>query len=109
MVFGSAEVEHQVEDGLLHLVGSAVGLIHLINNHDGFQTQFDGLLQHETGLRHGAFKGIDEQQNAVCHVQDALHLAAKVSVARGVDDIDFHILVPHGHILRKDGDAAFAF
>ena len=65
LVFGRAEVEHQVEDGLLHFVGTAVGFVHLINNNDGLQSEFDGLLQHETGLRHGAFEGINEQQNVV--------------------------------------------
>ena len=70
-----------------------VGFIHLIDDHDGLQAQLDGLLQHETGLRHGAFEGVDQQQHAVGHVEHALHLAAKVGVARGVDDIDFDVFI----------------
>ena len=108
LVFGRAKVEHEVEDGLLHLVGTAVGFVHLVDDHDGLQTQLDGLLQHKTGLWHGAFEGVDQKQHAVGHIQDALHLAAKVGVAGSVDDIDFRVLVANGHILRKDGDAAFA-
>ena len=30
----------------------------------------------------GPFKRVDQQQNAVDHLQDALHLAAKIGVAR---------------------------
>ena len=42
---------------------------------------------------HAALGGIHQQQNAVDHLQHALHLAAKVSVARGVDDVDLDALV----------------
>ena len=59
LVFGGAKVEHQVEDSLLHFVGTTIRFVHLVDNHDGFQAQLDGLLQHETGLRHGAFESVD--------------------------------------------------
>ena len=93
----------------MHLVGTAVGFIDFVDDDDGLQAQLDGLLQHETGLRHGAFEGVDEQQHAIGHVKHAFHLTAEVSVARSVDDIDFDVLITNGHILRKNGDAAFAF
>ena len=109
MVLGSTKVEHQVKNGFLHLVRAAVGLVDLVDDHDRLQTEFDSLLQHETSLRHWTFEGIDQKQHAVGHVQDTLHLTAKVGVARGVDDVDLHVLVAHRHILRKDSDAAFAF
>ena len=68
-------------------------------------SQLQRLLQHETGLGHGAFRSIHQQQNAVDHLQDSLHLAAKVSVAGGIHDVDLHILVTDGGVLRQNGDA----
>ncbi len=66
-------------------------------------------MQHKTGLGHWAFKGIDQQQNPIGHIQDAFHLAAKIGVAGGVDDVDFNILVNHRYVFGNNGDPAFAF
>ena len=51
------------------------------------------LLEHEAGLRHGAFGGIDQQQHAVHHVHHALDLAAEIGVAGRVDDVDLDRLL----------------
>ena len=64
--------------------------------------------QDEPGLGHGAFKAVHQQQHAVHHFEDALHLAAKVGVAGGVDDVDLGVAVMHGGVLGQDGDAALA-
>ena len=40
-----------------------------------------GLGEHELGLRHRAFGGVDQQEHAVDHAEDALDLAAEVGVA----------------------------
>ena len=49
---------------------------------------------------------IDEQQNAVDHLEDTLDLAAEIGVARGIDDVDFRSLIMHGGILGQNGNAA---
>ena len=49
--------------------------------------------QHEARLRHGAFGGVHEQDNAVDHFEHALDLAAEVGVARRIDDVDLDTLV----------------
>ncbi len=73
------------------------------------------LLQDEASLRHGAFKGINQQQNAVHHVQDALHFTAEVRMAGGIDDIDLHRLAllwagnDDRRVLCQDCDPALAF
>ncbi len=74
----------------------------------------EGLLQDEAGLGHGAFEGVDEEEDAVGHFEDAFDFAAEVGVAGGVDDVDFAgdaggIGVGHGDVFGEDGDAAFAF
>ena len=106
LILGGAKVEHQVEHGFLHLVGAAVGLIDLVDDDDGLQAQLDGLLQHETRLRHRPLEGVDQEEDAVGHVQHTLHLTTEIGVARGVDDVDLDVFVSHGDVLREDGDAS---
>ena len=65
------------------------------------------VLEHEARLRHCALERVDDEQAAVGHLQDALDLAAEVSVARGVDDVDLGVVVADRDVLREDGDAAF--
>ena len=105
LVFRGAQGEHQVEDLFVHFVGAAVEFIHLIDYDDGLLPHFQRLLQHETRLRHRTFKGIDQQQHAVGHVEHTLHLTAEIGVARSVDNIDFHALIGNRHILGQDGDS----
>ena len=68
--------------------------------------QLQCLGQDEAGLGHGALCGVHQQNDAVDHLQDALHLAAEVGVARGIHNIDFYIAVLNGGILGGDGDTA---
>ena len=82
-----------------------VGPVDLVDHHDDPVAQLQGLAEDEAGLGHGALRGVHQQDDAVDHLQDALHLAAKVGVARGVHNIDFHAVVLHGGVLGHDGDA----
>ena len=109
LVVVGAEVEHEVEHSLLRGLGVAVGFVDLVDHHDRLQSQFDGLLQHEACLGHRTLEGVDHQQDAVGHVEHALHLAAEIAVARSIDDVDFVAFVADADILAEDGDAAFAF
>ena len=106
LVLGGAEVEHEFENLLLHLVGAAVGLVHLVDDDDGLLAHVQRLVQHETRLGHAALERVHQQKHAVRHVEHALHLAAEITVAGGVDDVDLHALVGDRHVLREDGDAA---
>ena len=108
LVFSGIEREHQVEHHLVDLLWPAVGLVHLVHHHNGLQSDLQCLLQHETGLRHGAFERVHQQQTAVGHVQHALHLAAEVGVSRSVDNVDFCSFPINRYVFRKNGDASFA-
>ena len=68
--------------------------------------QLQCLGQHETGLRHGALCCVNQQDNAVDHLEDTLYLAAEVCVPRGVNDVDLGALVVDGGVLCQNGDAA---
>ena len=104
-----AEVDHQVECLVIDLFAARVRTIHLVDDDDDRQAERQRMLEHETGLRHRAFKRVDEQQHAVHHLEHALNLAAEIGVAGGIDDVDLHVLIIHGGILRQNGDAALFF
>ena len=108
LVFSGVEREHQVEHHFVDFLGAAVGFVDLVDHNNGFQTNLQCLLQHESSLRHRTFKSINQQQTAIGHVQHALNLTTKIAVSRGVDNIDFRSFPIDGNVLGKNGDTAFA-
>jgi len=112
LVVGGAHGGEQVEGLVQHLVRIGVSAVDLVQHHDGAQAELQRLAEHELGLGHDPFLGVDEQQAAVHHAEDPLHLAAEVGVAGSVDDVDARLAslaVPeHRGALGQDGDAAFA-
>jgi len=105
---GCAERGEQVEHVVVHRVRALIGPVDLVDHHDWAQAQTQRLAEHELGLRHRALGGIDQQQHAVDHGQNALDLAAEVGVAGGVDDVDARALPDHGGALGQDRDATLA-
>ena len=108
LLLGGVEVDEEVVDLVEHLGGRGVGAVDLVDDHDRRQPGFERLAQHEAGLRQRAFGGVDQEQHAVDHLEDALDLAAEVGVARGVDDVDPGVAPGDGGVLRQDGDAVLA-
>ena len=106
LFLGGTKVIHEVEHLVLGNVWCAVGFIDLIDHDDGLQSDLDSFLQYEARLWHRTLKGIDEQEAAVGHIEHTLHLATKIRVSWGVDDVDFCALVIDGNVLRENGDAA---
>ena len=102
------EFHEELEDLIVDIVHALVRLIDLVDDDNRLQLLLQGLAQDVLRLRHRAFEGIDEQENAVDHVEDTLDLAAEVSVARGVDDVDLDAVVHDGRVLRENRDAALA-
>ena len=88
--------------------GRASGRSILLMTTMGRRSAVERLAQHEARLRHDALGGIDEQQGAVGHFQDALDLAAEIGVAGRVDDVDLGVAELQGDVLGQDGDAALA-
>ena len=100
------EVREEVEHLVHNFVVALVRAIDLVDADDGAQADLERLLQHELGLRHRALGGVHQEDGTVHHVEDALHLAAEVGVAGGVDDVDAGVLPVQGGHLGEDGDAA---
>ena len=55
----------QVEHHFIDFFGATVGLVHLVDYNNRFQTDLQSFLQYKTGLRHRAFKSIHQQDTSV--------------------------------------------
>ena len=114
------QTEQQIGGFADDFLDTGVGTVDLVHAQDDRQLGFEGLAQHETGLRQRAFGGVNEQDHAVDHGDAALDLAAEIGVAGGVDDVEgdavgaavlggHRAVVFHGGVLGEDGDALLAF
>ena len=106
---GGVERDEQVEDLFQHLEVPLVRAVDLVDRDDRPQPARQRLGQHELGLRHRPLGGVHQDDDAVDHGQDALHLAAEIGVAGGVDDVDAGLLPHQRSDLGEDGDATLAF
>jgi hypothetical protein len=104
-----AEIHQKLQNLVLHLAKTRVGLVDLVDADDNPMVQIKRLLQDETGLRHRAFRRVNQQNNAVHHLQNTLHLAAEIRVTGGIDDVDLHAVVVNGSVLCQNGDSALPF
>ncbi len=102
------EIEKKLEDLVDDLVDTRVRAVDLVDDDDDLVAELQRLLQHEARLRHGALGRVDQQQNAVDHLQNTLDLAGEVGVARGVDNVDLVVFIVYGGVLRQNRDAALA-
>ena len=108
LILGGVEVDEEVVDLVEHLGGARVLAVDLVDDDHRGELGLQRLLQHEARLGQGALGGVDEEQHAVHQREGALHLAAEVGVAGRVHDVDLHVLVVDGRVLRHDRDALLA-
>ncbi len=108
LVFDRVQVDEEVVHFVEDLLRARVGTIDLVDDQDGQQLGLQRLREHVTGLRQGAFRGIDQKHDAVHHLEGALDLATKVGVARRIDNVDLGVVELDGRVLGQNGDAALA-
>ena len=108
LLLGRIERGEQVEHRIGDFGRARVGAIDLVDHDDRPQPHFERLRHHELGLRQRPLGGVDQNQCAIHHIEDALDLAAEIGVARRIDDIDPGILPNERSRLGEDGDAALA-
>ncbi len=108
LVVIGVERGEQIENLVMHLDRARIAAIDLVDDDDRAQALAQRLADHEFGLRHRPFGGIDQHQNAIDHREDALDLAAEIGMAGRVDDVDARLLPLHRGAFGENGDAALA-
>ena len=108
LFLGSAQGIEKIKYLINHPIRAGARPVDLVHHHDGIQTSFKGFGCDEAGLRHRPIDSVDQQQHRVDHRQDSLNFTAKVSVPRGIDDIDAIVVPRDRSVLREDRDPAFA-
>ena len=108
LLFFGVEIDEQIVYFVEHFLGARVGAVDLVDDDNGRQLGFEGFAQNIARLRQRAFAGVDQQHDAVDHLQRALDFAAEVAVAGRVDDVDLHVVIKDGGVLGQNGDAALA-
>ena len=109
LLVGRVERGEEVEDLVDDFGDAGVGPVDLVDRDDRLQADLQRLADDEFGLRHRPFRGIDENDGAIDHRQDALDLAAEIGVAGRIDDIDARVFPGDRGRLRHDRDAALFF
>ena len=102
------EIDEKVVDLVQHFLRARVGAVDLVDDHDGLELGFERLGQHVARLRQRALGRVDQQHDAVDHLERAFHFAAEIGVAGRVDDVDLAAVEVDGRVLGQDGDAALA-
>ena len=103
------EIHEQLEDFVEDFVDAGIGPVDLVDHDDRLASRIRApcaSTKRVCGI--GPSAGVDEEQHAVGHAEDALDLAAEVGVAGRVDDVDLDAAVVNGDVLGEDRDALLA-
>jgi hypothetical protein len=102
------EIDEEVIDLVEDLLRARVGAVDLVDHDHRGETGFERLREHVAGLWKWAFGCIDEEDNAVDHLQSALDFATEVGVAGRVDDVDLVVVIIERGVFGEDGDSALS-
>ena len=109
LFIGRAEAIEKIKSLVNDPIRTGAIAIDFIDNNHGHETLGKGLFRDEASLRHRTFDGVDQQQHAIHHGQDAFNLTTEIGVSRCIHDID-EVVVPFDRrILRQNCDATFPF
>ncbi len=109
LLFTGIQIDKQFQHFINNFPWPCLRAVDFIDAYDNGKLQFQSLAQNEFCLRHSAFKGVHDENNAVYHFQDALHLAAEIGMARSIDNIDFGIFINNGSVFGQNGNPPFPF
>ena len=102
------ELQKQFQHFVADFIQTCVGLVDLVDDDDNTVVELQRFLQNETGLRHRTFCCVNEQNNAVDHLENTFDLTAEVCVTGSVNDVDFRVFIVDCGVFCKNGNAAFA-
>ena len=85
-----SQIHKKFEDLVDDLGGTGAGPVDLVDAYDHRKIQCHCFTEDKSGLGHRTFKGVNDKDNAVYHLEDTLHFSAEVGVAGGVNDVDLY-------------------
>ena len=85
-----AQMNEQIEGAIEDVIDHGIRTIDLIDHHDRFMAERERFPEHEGGLGHRDFLGIDQNKHPIHHAEGPFDFAAEVGMAWRVDDVDFH-------------------
>ncbi len=108
LILHGVQIDEQIVDFVEHFLDARVRTVDLVDDDDRRQARFQRLHQHVAGLRQRAFARVHQQHDAVDQFQGALHFAAEIAVAGGIDDVDLDVVIADAGGFGENGDAALA-
>ena len=109
LLFRSVQIDQKLQDLVDDFFWARFRAVDLIDAYDDRQIQVQRFAQHKFGLRHGPFKSVYYQNDAVDHFQDPFHFPAEIGMSGSVYNIDFYTVIKYGGIFGQNRDSAFAF
>ena len=100
------EFHKEFEDLIIDIIHALIRAVNLVDNNDRLELLLKRFAQHILCLRHRSLKRIDKEEHAIHHIEDALHLTAKVCMPRCIYNIDLNIIVENCRVLRENRNAA---
>ena len=106
LLISCAEVHHQIKRIVDNSLWASAVTVNLVDNHHDRKACVDSVAQNKASLWHRAFSCVNQKQCTVGHLQNTLYLAAEVSVARGINNVDLDALVLNRDILCQNSNSA---
>src|SRR5215469_13064600 len=106
LVIPGRQLKKQILGPGQHLVDAGISTIDLVDDQNWLESKLKGLLEDEASLRHRSLDRVHQQEASIGHIQNTLHLAAKIGMSRRVDDIDLYAPIDNSGILGQYGDAS---
>ena len=107
LVTGS-QVHEKFEDFVDDLSGAGAGSVDLVDAYDHRKIQCHRFAKDKSCLGHRSFKGVNDEDDTVYHLEDTLHFSAEVCVTWSVNDIDLDPFVINGCIFAQNSDSALS-
>ena len=106
LFIGCAKVHHKIKRIVDNSLWTSAVTVNLVDNHHDRKACVDSVAQNKASLWHRALSCVNQQKRTVSHLQNTLYLAAEVSVARGINNVNLDALVLNRDVLCQNGNSA---
>ena len=106
LLIGCAKVHHKIKRIVDNSLWASAVAVNLIDNHHDRKTCVDSVAQNKASLWHRTLGCVNQKKRTVSHLQNTLYLAAEVSVARGINNVNLDALVLNRDILCQNSNSA---